>query len=223
MRLSLIVRTQGKMKGKAIPVPRLPFLIGRARNCQLRPASPMVSKLHCGFALEGKSIFLNDFKSTNGTFLNDKQVDGRAEVHDGDILRLGSLEFELRVQGVPAVDEPTPLPPHRGRPAKANEEDIAALLLASDGEASSSSSTEVTETRVQTTSLTSADTQISTLPPDPLPEPVATMNGEENALADGDKKKESKSEPEKPKYGNTSEAAENILKMYLRRNRGQRE
>lgn len=225
MRLSLIVRTQGKMNGKAIPVPHLPFLIGRARDCQLRPASPMISKMHCGFVAEGKGIFLNDFKSTNGTFLNDKPVEGKTEVHDGDILRLGSLEFELRLQGAPAVDEPTPLPPNRGRPrTKAgNEDDIAALLLSPDGETSSSSSAEVAQTSMHTTSLTSADTQISTLPPDPLPEPVAASNGDQKAATNGEKKKEDKSEPEKPKYGNTSEAAENILKMYMRRNRGQKE
>ena len=212
------------MNGKAIPVPRLPFLIGRARNCQLRPASPMVSKMHCGFVAEGTNIFLNDFKSTNGTFLNDKPVEGKAEVHDGDVLRLGSLEFELRLLRTPAVDEPTPLPPNRGRPATkaGNEDDIAALLLSSDGEASSSSSPEVAETSTHTTGLTSVDTQISMVPPEPLPEPVAATNGD-NAAANGEKKKEEKSEPEKPKYGNTSEAAENILKMYLRRNRNQKE
>jgi pSer/pThr/pTyr-binding forkhead associated (FHA) protein len=221
MKLSLVVLTQGKMKGQAIPIPRLPFLIGRARNCQLRPTSPLISKMHCGLAVEGAKVFLNDFKSMNGTFLNDKKVEEKAEVHDRDVLRIGSLEFMVRVQGLPAPNEPTPLPPHRKRGGKGPaDEEIAALLLSGDGEALSPASQSAETGETSAVSMTTADTQVvPPLPPDAPPD-LSSMEGDPALTAEKKAPEKDKSESEKPKYANTSEAAESILKMYMRRKRG---
>lgn len=239
MKLSLVVMTPGKMKGKEIPVPSLPFLIGRASNCQLRPTSPMISKLHCGLALENRKPVLNDFKSTNGTFLNDNKVQDKVEVRDGDVLKIGPLVFMVRVLSLPAVDDPTPVPPQmRKRGQQPAEDDIAALLLSGDGESAAPSSNgdaapapapanaeslSASGTGFaspgQPTGVTNADTQMAiTLPPEPAANGTPPSDANGNGAASASTVKE-KTEPEKPKYGNTAEAAENILKMYMRRNR----
>src|SRR5262249_19008647 len=96
MQLSLIVVTPGRWQGKSIPVSLSRFLIGRGEECHLRPTSSTISKRHCALLIQDGRIFVRDFDSTNGTFLNDRQIKGEVELWDGDHLRLGRLEFAVR-------------------------------------------------------------------------------------------------------------------------------
>ena len=52
MKLSLVVMTPGKMEGKAIAITLPQFVIGRDPQCQLRPASPVISKRHCAILVK---------------------------------------------------------------------------------------------------------------------------------------------------------------------------
>ena len=74
MKLNLVVLTPGKTEGKAIPVTLSQFLIGRDPQCHLRPASAVISKRHCALLTRGEQVFLRDFDSTIGTFVNDQPV-----------------------------------------------------------------------------------------------------------------------------------------------------
>lgn len=107
MKLSLVV-SQGVHSGKAIPITGADFVIGRDPQCQLRPASPAISKQHCGIANRGGKVFVRDCGSTNGTFVNDEQVGGEREVKDGDKLRVGPLEFKIRLEVPAAAPKPAP-------------------------------------------------------------------------------------------------------------------
>jgi len=105
MKLSLVV-AQGKPEGREIPI-RLPqFLIGRDPECHLRPVSPLVSKRHCALLIRDEKAYLRDFGSTNGSLVNGQQVQGEVEIKDGDELRLGPLNF--RVKLVPTPQEARP-------------------------------------------------------------------------------------------------------------------
>lgn len=102
MKLSLVV-AQGVHTGKVIPVTSPEFVIGRDPQCQLRPASPAISKQHCALAVRDAQVFIRDCGSTNGTFINGEQVAGELEVKSGDRLKVGPLEFDLRIEaGAPA-------------------------------------------------------------------------------------------------------------------------
>ena len=96
MKLSLVV-AEGVHKGKAIPIPVAQFVIGRDEGCQLRPSSPAVSKRHCAILVKGSQVFVQDFGSTNGTFVNDEPVSGEAELKDGDKLVVGPLVFQVQL------------------------------------------------------------------------------------------------------------------------------
>src|SRR5207302_10961 len=113
MRVRLQVRTPGKWQGKTVEVSRFPFLIGRDPACQLRPASPLVSNRHCAILSRDGQVLIRDLDSTNGTFLNDESVKGERPLGPGDWLRVGPLDFDVAVDGVPGVDRRTPLPPNR--------------------------------------------------------------------------------------------------------------
>ena len=111
MKLSLVVLTPGKTLGKVIPISQPQFLIGRDAQCQMRPASPLISKRHCALIQRDGQVFVRDFDSTNGTFVNGEQVKGEIEVHEGDKLKVGPLEFAVKIEATVSVNRPTPAPP----------------------------------------------------------------------------------------------------------------
>src|SRR4029077_11958207 len=131
MKISLVVLSAGKAAGKALPINGAQFIIGRDPECNLRPASAMISKRHFDLIVKNNHAFLRDFDSTNGTFLNDQAVKGEVAVKDGDILRVGPLSFQLAIEAVAPVAAPeparatVPVPAHVGL----SDDDAAAAFL----------------------------------------------------------------------------------------------
>jgi len=213
MKLSLVV-AQGVHQGKVIPITGQQFLIGRDPQCQLRPASPAVSKQHCAITVRDSKVFVLDFGSTNGTEINEELVEGERETFDGDKIKVGPLEFILRVEPA-AVPTPTPAripvagatPPPANRPtptpvpkpapkpivisSEIDADQLAAMLLAEDSDdiPSSGLSPEVPD---GTTVM-----EIPAIPGQPTNKPAVPAN-----------------DP------NTSRAARDILSKYMRRPRG---
>lgn len=119
MKLSLVV-AQGVHTGKTIPVAAADFVIGRDPQCQLRPASPAISKQHCGIATREGKVFVRDCGSTNGTFLNGEQIAAEREAKSGDRLRVGPLEFDILIEaGVSVAAKPAAAPARTATPAVA--------------------------------------------------------------------------------------------------------
>lgn len=136
MKLSLVVQTQGPNQGKVLEIKLSQFVVGRDPQCHLRPASPMISKRHCAVLQRDGKAFVRDFDSTNGTFVNNEQVKGEIELHNGDQLKMGPLMFTVRIEATTPVNRPTPPPPTKpgtktvpavkaGTPAPANNKPAA--------------------------------------------------------------------------------------------------
>ena len=87
----------GKNAGQELRIPGPKFLIGRGEDCQLRPKSDLISRHHCVLLVEEESVSLRDLGSRNGTFVNDEQLFGETELHTGDRIKFGPLEFECVV------------------------------------------------------------------------------------------------------------------------------
>jgi pSer/pThr/pTyr-binding forkhead associated (FHA) protein len=98
MKFSLTVLSTGAMQGKSIPVTLSEFLIGRSRECSLRPSNPIISKRHCALITRDNKVFVRDFGRTNGTFVNDAEVKVEAELKDGDRLNVGPLAFRVTIE-----------------------------------------------------------------------------------------------------------------------------
>jgi predicted component of type VI protein secretion system len=125
MKLSLVVLTPGPNQGKVLEIKLSQFVVGRDPQCHLRPASPMISKRHCAVLQREGKAFVRDFDSTNGTFVNNEQVKGEVELHNGDQLKIGPLMFTVLLEASTPVNRPTPPPPTRtatqtARPVKAS-------------------------------------------------------------------------------------------------------
>ena len=107
MKIVLVVAS-GVYAGKEIAIAGAQFVIGRDEGCNLRPASPAISKRHCAVFYKDGEPYVRDLGSTNGTFLNDAQVEGDQPLREGDKVRVGPLDFT--VKGVGGRSDSTPLP-----------------------------------------------------------------------------------------------------------------
>jgi pSer/pThr/pTyr-binding forkhead associated (FHA) protein len=110
MKVSLVVAS-GAHEGKVIQITGPQFLIGRDTQCHLRPASQAISKHHCGIQVRDGQIYIQDFGSTNGTLVNDELIRGtEVLVVDGASLKLGPLDFIVRIELASPKPDGTPLP-----------------------------------------------------------------------------------------------------------------
>ena len=109
MKLGLLVLTSGKQEGKLLEIKLPQFIIGRDPQCNLRPASPMISKRHCAVIVRDNKAFIRDFGSTNGTYLNDQRVEGEAELKNDDQLKVGPIHFSVRLEASAPVVAPKPV------------------------------------------------------------------------------------------------------------------
>ncbi len=87
----------GRNTGKEIAVSHNKFLIGRADDCHLRPHSDLVSRHHCVLLVEEGFCAVRDFGSRNGTYVNEERIVGQRELHNGDKIKVGVLEFEVEL------------------------------------------------------------------------------------------------------------------------------
>ena len=198
MKLHLVVLSEGKAKGKKIPITLSQFLIGRDRQCHLRPASDIISKRHCAILVKENRVVVRDFNSTNGTFVNKEQVKNELELANDDILQVGPISFKIELEKPVSVTKPTPAPPSVSE-GDDEEADVAAMLLS------------LQEGDDDTGSAGEEDVPAGTTMMD-----IPAMNsdtGEEKQTEDSEEKEEK--EPEKT----SSEAAEEILQKYQRRTR----
>ena len=101
MGIKLVV-VGGKQAGMEIPVRRSKFLIGRGEDCHLRPQSHTISRKHCLIRTDQGTAAIEDCGSTNGTLVNGEKIEQRREINDGDRIKVGVLELEVRI---PASEE----------------------------------------------------------------------------------------------------------------------
>ena len=85
----------GKQSGQLISINRPKFLIGRADDCQLKSKNELISRYHCVILIEEGYVGVRDLGSRNGVFVNDERVDQETELHNGDLLAIGPLKFEV--------------------------------------------------------------------------------------------------------------------------------
>ncbi|MEM7812726.1 MAG: FHA domain-containing protein [Planctomycetota bacterium] len=106
----LIVQS-GKHRGKEITLPKGKFLVGRERDCHLRPASEGISRHHCVFTLDEYSVRLRDLGSTNGTLVNGAALRGETVLSDAAAVRIGPLDFKIVIADVAEDVAPPPAEP----------------------------------------------------------------------------------------------------------------
>ncbi len=79
------------------------FILGRvvSKVDAVVPGNPAISSAHCKFIFRNGEYFVQDLKSSNGSFLNSKRLAAEElyPVKNGDRLRLANEDFFIRIQG----------------------------------------------------------------------------------------------------------------------------
>jgi pSer/pThr/pTyr-binding forkhead associated (FHA) protein len=226
MKISLVVLNAGKAEGQAVPVNLAQFTIGRDPQCSLRPASALISKRHCAILVRGGEVFLRDFDSTNGTFLNEEPVKGEVPLKNNDRLRVGPLEFKVAIEATkvvqakakePAKPASAALTPTKVPSNTTADDDIAAMLLSLPGEEDSTEAASADGAAVP-----SGSTVMDLMVPKDAIAPSDTVHPDKDATTPSgtpkpDNKKAEKKEDKKVDPAHV--AAKAILDKYSRRGR----
>ncbi|MDR2706134.1 MAG: SpoIIE family protein phosphatase [Planctomycetaceae bacterium] len=78
---------------KVFPINTDSARIGRYADCEICLDHNGVSREHARLIREKNAYYIEDLKSRNGTFLNDKQVTVKTRLHEGDLLRFCDVEL----------------------------------------------------------------------------------------------------------------------------------
>lgn len=81
------------------------MIIGRNRRCDISIQSLSVSKEHLYLRSDSNGFFIEDKKSTNGTFVNGKGVETQKEIQvsDNSKIKLGNIVFKVLEKGNPEI------------------------------------------------------------------------------------------------------------------------
>jgi diguanylate cyclase (GGDEF)-like protein len=89
----------GPSMGRRYPLGHKDVLVGRGDDADIRIQDNSVSRKHVKIEPTDAGYQVADLGSTNGTFVNDKQLDGPQTLHDGDYLRVGNCLYRYLTGG----------------------------------------------------------------------------------------------------------------------------
>ncbi|MDA8020120.1 MAG: FHA domain-containing protein [Thermoanaerobaculia bacterium] len=99
-------------------------IVGRSRASDISVPDASVSRKHARIKIGPGHILIQDLNSSNGTFVNDRRVQGEDAAEDGDLLRFGDAELRVMIKN-PGVYQTMRLPsgggPDLGLPATGPE------------------------------------------------------------------------------------------------------
>jgi FHA domain len=75
---------------------RAPFEVGRTREADIVLRDPEVSRRHARFESQNTVVYVEDLKSSNGTFLNGRRITEAIEIRGGDEIDVGATRLVVR-------------------------------------------------------------------------------------------------------------------------------
>ncbi len=88
----LVQHAPGHETGSSYEIPSHGATLGRG-DVEIRLDDPFASAHHARISREGHVVVIEDLGSTNGTYLNEQQLNGPQPLHPGDRIRIGDCEF----------------------------------------------------------------------------------------------------------------------------------
>ena len=98
----------GEFTGTEVTIER-DMLVGRHQEADLLIQSADISRRHAAFLLKEKALWVQDLKSSNGTFVNDLRIEHETLLKQGDIVQFASHKFSVLEPAV-EVAKPIDLP-----------------------------------------------------------------------------------------------------------------
>lgn len=79
-----------------VAIESVPFLIGRADDCNLNLIDKHISRHHSEIRKSGDLLWIRDLKSTNGTYVNQKKIEQAHLLEPEDTISFGQYMFKLK-------------------------------------------------------------------------------------------------------------------------------
>ncbi|WP_372680071.1 EAL domain-containing protein [Desulfosarcina sp.] len=74
----------------------VPFVIGRADDCDLKLIDDRISRHHCEIRISSDLLWIRDLESTNGTHVNEKRIKHAELLEPDDIISIEKYEFKVK-------------------------------------------------------------------------------------------------------------------------------
>ena len=80
---------------RSFALPRQAVRVGRSKDCEISIPDNLLSRQHCEIYWDGKTIWLRDLNSTNGTFVDGSPVNSKVELNSDSRLMIGQLVLKV--------------------------------------------------------------------------------------------------------------------------------
>jgi diguanylate cyclase (GGDEF)-like protein len=90
-----VVQIHGPNLGKKYTLQENEFTIGRGEDNHIVVDLDSVSRKHARILRRQGQVFMEDLRSTNGTYLNDQEVKQETPLRSGDLIRVGGSIFKF--------------------------------------------------------------------------------------------------------------------------------
>lgn len=84
----------GELTGQEISIDR-DLLVGRHQSADIVLQAAEISRKHAAFLVKDQALWVQDLQSSNGTFVNDLQIEHETLLKQGDIVQFASLKFSV--------------------------------------------------------------------------------------------------------------------------------
>jgi EAL domain-containing protein (putative c-di-GMP-specific phosphodiesterase class I) len=91
-----LVRGDAADGSQQIPISPLPFTVGRRPGAGLQINSRTVSGSHATISYEQGRLWVEDIKSTNGTYVNGQRITKKTALSDEDLLQFADVVYRVR-------------------------------------------------------------------------------------------------------------------------------
>ena len=89
-----LIAISDELHGQELTVDR-DMLVGRHQDADIQLQSADISRRHAAFLLKEDALWVQDLKSSNGTFVNDLRIEHEKLLKDGDIVQFASIIFNV--------------------------------------------------------------------------------------------------------------------------------
>lgn len=87
----------GEVKTQEVKL-RLPTVIGRGKEANLKVPLALVSRAHCEIRERGGRLFIRDLGSLNGTFVNNYKITTEQPLLPGELVTVGTVTFRAEYE-----------------------------------------------------------------------------------------------------------------------------
>jgi hypothetical protein len=91
----VVVAAMGRAPGTAFEIED-EAILGRAATADVQIEDAFASSAHARVFPRGESMYIEDLGSTNGTYLNERQLEAVEELRPDDTIRIGETEYRYQ-------------------------------------------------------------------------------------------------------------------------------